>query len=177
MDVVNDTDSLRRRLQRLRKQGGRLAFVPTMGNLHAGHAQLVRHARSVADHVVVSIFVNPLQFGEGEDYASYPATLDADREVLADLGTDVLFLPGVDDIYPGGAERTAMVVVPVLNKILEGYTTLKEEREKLISQMKEKEKEVEKLKKEFSALKNERSEVRTRIERLIKRLEGIPLDQ
>ena len=73
MDIIRDTESLRLRLHRLRSAGNRLAFVPTMGNLHAGHAQLVRHARSIAPHVVVSIFVNPLQFGAGEDYASYPS--------------------------------------------------------------------------------------------------------
>ncbi len=120
MDIIRDTESLRLRLHRLRSAGDRLAFVPTMGNLHAGHAQLVRHARSIAPHVVVSIFVNPLQFGAGEDYASYPSTLDADRELLVDLDADVLYLPGVEDIYPGGAERTATVVVPGLNAILEG---------------------------------------------------------
>ena len=120
MDVIHDADTLRSHLQPLRRAGGSLAFVPTMGNLHAGHAQLVKHARSIAPHVVVSIFVNPLQFGAGEDYASYPSTLDADRELLSDLGTDILFLPGVEDIYPGGAKLTTTVVVPGLNAMLEG---------------------------------------------------------
>ena len=120
MDVIHDADTLRSHLQPLHRAGGSLAFVPTMGNLHAGHAQLVKHARSIAPHVVVSIFVNPLQFGAGEDYASYPSTLDADRELLSDLGTDVLFLPGVEDIYPGGAKLTTTVVVPGLNAMLEG---------------------------------------------------------
>ena len=120
MDVIHDADTLRSHLQPLHRAGGALAFVPTMGNLHAGHALLVKHARSIATHVVVSVFVNPLQFGEGEDYASYPFTLDADRELLLDLGTDVLFLPDVEDIYPGGANDTTTVVVPGLNAILEG---------------------------------------------------------
>ena len=120
MDVIRDTDTLRGHLQPLRQSGESLAFVPTMGNLHAGHAALVRHARSVATQVVVSVFVNPLQFGEDEDYTTYPSTLDADRNLLLELGTDVLFLPGVDDIYPGGPAHTATVVVPGLNAILEG---------------------------------------------------------
>ena len=120
MDVIRDTQTLRRRLHPLRSTGDRLAFVPTMGNLHAGHAQLVRHAGSIAPYVVVSIFVNPLQFGDGEDYASYPSTLEADRALLDGLDADVLFLPGVEDIYPGGAQRTTTVVVPGLNAILEG---------------------------------------------------------
>ncbi|MGB5260575.1 MAG: pantoate--beta-alanine ligase [Gammaproteobacteria bacterium] len=120
MDVISDTDTLRQRLHELRGGVNQLVFVPTMGNLHAGHAQLVRHARSIAPHVVVSIFVNPLQFGAGEDYAGYPSTLDADRELLDELGTDVLFLPGVEDIYAGGAQHTTTVVVPGLNAILEG---------------------------------------------------------
>ena len=120
MDVIHDADTLRSHLQPLRRAGESLAFVPTMGNLHAGHAQLVKHARSIAPHVVVSVFVNPLQFGEGEDFATYPSTLDADRELLSDLGADVLFLPGVEDIYPGGANLTTTVVVPGLNAILEG---------------------------------------------------------
>jgi pantoate--beta-alanine ligase len=120
MDVIHDIDTLRQRLHVLRGGVNQLAFVPTMGNLHAGHAQLVRHARSIAPHVVVSVFVNPLQFGDGEDYAGYPSTLDADREALDELGTDVLFLPGVEDIYAGGAQQTTTVVVPGLNAILEG---------------------------------------------------------
>jgi pantoate--beta-alanine ligase len=120
MDVVRTVDELRQQLHLLRNGGGRVAFVPTLGNLHAGHVKLVQHARAVSKHVVVSIFVNPLQFGAGEDYASYPSTIDRDRAVLDELQTDVLFLPGVDDIYPGGAHATTTVVVPQLNAMLEG---------------------------------------------------------
>ena len=120
MEVIRDTDTLRRRLQPLRGSGDQVAFVPTMGNLHAGHARLVQHARAVASRVVVSVFVNPLQFGAGEDYATYPSTIEADRTLLADLGTDLLFLPGVDDMYPGGVEVTTTVSVPRLRGILEG---------------------------------------------------------
>ncbi|MDX1697106.1 MAG: pantoate--beta-alanine ligase [Thiohalobacterales bacterium] len=120
MEVVRDSATLRDRLRSLRSSRGEIAFVPTMGNLHAGHARLVHAARAAAPAVVVSIFVNPLQFGAGEDYASYPSTVDADRERLTGIGTDILFLPGVGDIYPDGMEATTTVVVPRLNGILEG---------------------------------------------------------
>lgn len=120
MDVIRDSGALRGRLEKLRRRHGEVAFVPTMGNLHPGHARLVRHARAVAPHLVVSIFVNPMQFGAGEDFASYPSTIEDDRELLAGLGTDVLFLPDVDVIYPEGMAATTKVVVPRLNRILEG---------------------------------------------------------
>jgi pantoate--beta-alanine ligase len=104
----------------MRSNGNRVAIVPTMGNLHAGHLKLVRHAKAIADHVVVSIFVNPLQFGAGEDYANYPASIEMDKAALAGLGIDLLFLPGVDDIYPEGTQAGTTIVVPGLNDILEG---------------------------------------------------------
>lgn len=120
MEVIRDTDTLRRRLRAPVGSNEQLAFVPTMGNLHAGHARLVRHARTVAPRVAVSVFVNPLQFGAGEDFATYPSTIEADRALLEDLGTDLLFLPGVDAIYPDGLEVTTTVSVPRLKGILEG---------------------------------------------------------
>ena len=120
MEITGDTVALRQQLHLLRSKGGRVAFVPTMGNLHEGHARLVRHARATARHVVVSVFVNPLQFAAGEDYDSYPVTREADATLLENLQTDMLFLPGVDDIYPGGTGATTTVVVPGLNAILEG---------------------------------------------------------
>lgn len=120
MDVVHNSDSLRQQLHLLRCHGERVVFVPTMGNLHDGHAQLVRHARDVAQRVVVSVFVNPLQFGAGEDFDGYPSTLEADTQLLDELNTDLLFLPGIDDLYPGGPKAAARVVVPGLNAILEG---------------------------------------------------------
>jgi len=120
METVTSTSELRRHVGRLRAQGVRHAFVPTMGNLHAGHLKLVRHARAIAGHVVVSIFVNPMQFGPGEDYVTYPRTLGADTAALRQADADLLFVPAVDEIYPGEIENTTRVVVPGLGDILCG---------------------------------------------------------
>jgi pantoate--beta-alanine ligase len=103
-----------------RRAGERVAFVPTMGNLHAGHGSLVGRASELADRVIVSIFVNPLQFGPNEDFAAYPRTPDEDRRVLQSLDVDLLFAPEVADIYPRGQESTARVHVPVIEDILCG---------------------------------------------------------
>ena len=89
-----------------RETGGRVAFVPTMGALHEGHLALVRRARKRADLVVVSIFVNPLQFGPTEDLERYPRTLEADVAVLTSLGVDVVFAPTVEEVYPDGPVPT-----------------------------------------------------------------------
>ena len=120
MDTVTTLAGLRARIQPWRTQCRRIAFVPTMGNLHAGHLQLVRHARAIADHVVVSIFVNPMQFGQNEDYASYPVTLEQDKAALMDVDADLLFLPAVTEMYAGELSQSTQVVVPELNKVLEG---------------------------------------------------------
>jgi len=120
METVTDSRGLRQRVAALRARGGRIAFVPTMGNLHAGHLELVRQARRLADHVVVSIFVNPAQFGPQEDYGNYPHTPERDRDALQETGADLLFLPGVAEIYPQGPDLTTIVEVPGLNRILEG---------------------------------------------------------
>jgi pantoate--beta-alanine ligase len=84
--------------------GHRIALVPTMGALHAGHLELIRHARNLAEVVVVSIFVNPLQFGVGEDFDRYPRTLEADVALLADEGIDYVFAPDAAEMYPAGVE-------------------------------------------------------------------------
>jgi len=111
---------LRSALAADRRAGKRIAFVPTMGNLHEGHLELVRRAKRLADTVVVSIFVNPLQFGASEDLDKYPRTLAADKEKLFGEGTQYLFHPGVDEIYPEGMEKHAKVSVPDLSETLCG---------------------------------------------------------
>ena len=100
---------------------GRVAFVPTMGNLHAGHVALIDAAHAHADHVVASVFVNPLQFGEGEDFDRYPRTPDADRAALAEAGVDLLFMPSAADLLPEGESDLGRIAVPeTLGGVLEG---------------------------------------------------------
>lgn len=100
---------------------GRVALVPTMGNLHAGHMALIRHAAEVAERVIVSIFVNPLQFGPREDYSRYPRTLERDLELLSAEPAIVLFAPSANEIYPNERDyRSALVTVPGLSEILCG---------------------------------------------------------
>ncbi len=109
-------------LGRIREAGGRTLLVPTMGALHAGHTALVRAARETAaagDAVVVSIFVNPLQFGPDEDLARYPRSFEADLAVCAAEGVDVVFAPAADEVYPGGEPRVAIDPGP-LGQVLEG---------------------------------------------------------
>lgn len=120
METIVRSSELRRRVSEWRKAGKRVAFVPTMGNLHAGHGNLVTQASQLADRVVVSIFVNPLQFGPNEDFAAYPRTPDEDRRLLESLHADLLFIPEIDDMYPRGQVATARVQVPDLDSILCG---------------------------------------------------------
>lgn len=107
-----------------RTAGGRLAFVPTMGALHDGHVSLMRRARAEVGSdgaVVASVFVNPTQFGPGEDLDRYPRTLDADLEACATAGVDVVFTPSVEEVYPGGVAALAVTVAPgPLADVLEG---------------------------------------------------------
>lgn len=110
----------RARIAEWRRAGDRIGFVPTMGNLHEGHLSLVRMAQAHADRVVVSVFVNPLQFGPSEDFDSYPRTLGADRAALAGLGVDLLFAPDEASLYPRPREATTRVTVPGLGDILCG---------------------------------------------------------
>lgn len=111
---------LRKRIARWRDIGQKVALVPTMGNLHSGHIALVKQARQLADRVVVSIFVNPMQFGPQEDFAAYPRTPDADKLQLAVAGTDLLFTPDVEEVYPGGMDKVSRVEVPAFDGILDG---------------------------------------------------------
>lgn len=118
MYTVTTIAELRETLASWRRAGERIALVPTMGNLHAGHLQLVEAGRERADRVVVSVFVNPMQFGEGEDYASYPRTLEQDARQLRGRSADLLFSPQPADVYPD--ETKTVVEVPELNKMLCG---------------------------------------------------------
>lgn len=120
LEIIVRPRELRERVSQWRRQGERIAFVPTMGNLHAGHGTLVSRASQLADHVIVSVFVNPLQFGPNEDFAAYPRTPDDDKNLLRSLHAELLFAPEVDDIYPRGQETTARVHVPGLEDILCG---------------------------------------------------------
>lgn len=120
MESFARPDELRAQVLNWRRGGERVAFVPTMGNLHAGHGSLVSLARTLADRVIVSIFVNPLQFGPNEDFAAYPRTPGEDRALLESLNVAALFAPEVDDIYPRGQATTARVNVPGLEDILCG---------------------------------------------------------
>ncbi|MCH8538877.1 MAG: pantoate--beta-alanine ligase [Alkalimonas sp.] len=114
MKIVNSIDSLRAEMTRWRKAGERIAFVPTMGNLHQGHLRLVEVAHQHADRVIASIFVNPMQFGANEDLDSYPRTLQADCDALQQLRTDAVFTPTPDIIYPRGLAQQTFVEVPEL---------------------------------------------------------------
>lgn len=118
--IARDLESLHAHVRDWRRQGLRIGFVPTMGNLHAGHRSLLRFAREENDISVVSIFVNPIQFGKGEDYARYPSTLDADRAALAEEGATLLFTPDLDALYPGGLKEDTRITVPALSDILCG---------------------------------------------------------
>jgi pantoate--beta-alanine ligase len=98
--IVTTIQEIRAVTDAVRRHGQTIGFVPTMGALHEGHASLIRAARAASDYVVVSIFVNPTQFGPNEDYAKYPRTLDADQLVCAEAGADVIFAPRVEEMYP-----------------------------------------------------------------------------
>ena len=120
MDIIADKDTLREQLNDWRQAGDHIALVPTMGNLHDGHLALVDIARQNAERVVVSIFVNPTQFGEGEDFDAYPRTLEVDKRKLKRAKADVLFAPEVETMYPFGTDTAASVRLPVLTDDLCG---------------------------------------------------------
>lgn len=120
MDTSFDLTSLRDNVQQWKSAGRSIALVPTMGNLHDGHISLISRAREVAERTVVSIFVNPIQFGQGEDYDNYPSTLDEDQRKLERAGLDLIFAPNLQELYPAGIEKDTRVTVPALSDILCG---------------------------------------------------------
>ncbi|WJW74900.1 pantoate--beta-alanine ligase [Thiohalobacter sp. IOR34] len=120
MQTVSDIKALRNTLAGWRRAGSRIGFVPTMGNLHEGHLRLVRRARELADRVVVSVFVNPLQFGPNEDYDSYPRTLEADAHALRAERADLLFAPTAATLYPRPLAAITRVQPPPLGDELCG---------------------------------------------------------
>ncbi len=120
MQVFTELSALRAQIADWRKAGERIAFVPTMGNLHEGHASLFERARAHGTKVVASIYVNPMQFGLNEDWSRYPRTLDADSVILKEKQVDALFLPDDKTIYPFGTEVQSYVEVPKLSDVLCG---------------------------------------------------------
>jgi len=120
MQQISDITPLREIRRKWQIEGKSIAFVPTMGNLHAGHLHLVEQAKQHADIVVVSIFLNPLQFGPDEDLEAYPRTLANDKSSLEALGVDLLFTPHASDIYSRGLEKQTFVEVPGLSYMICG---------------------------------------------------------
>jgi len=120
MDICQQIEQLRTIVGGWRKSGETIAFVPTMGNLHQGHLSLVEIAKKKASQVVVSIYVNPLQFSPDEDFDSYPRTLEADLDKLRSMDVDLVFTPDDSMIYPSGESRSTFVEVPGLSHIIEG---------------------------------------------------------
>ena len=117
MKILTNIDALRGQIRQWRQQGESIAFVPTMGNLHNGHLRLVDVAKSRADRVIVSIFVNPMQFGKNEDLDSYPRTLEADCAGLTAHGADAVFTPTPAIMYPRGLDVQTFVEVPLLGDL------------------------------------------------------------
>lgn len=120
IETITSLSALRERINGWRREGLRIGFVPTMGNLHQGHFSLVQLARQHADRVVSSVFVNPTQFGPNEDFTRYPRTPEADTSGLGDAGCDALWLPEVEAMYPFGVELASKVHVPGVSSVLEG---------------------------------------------------------
>ncbi len=116
MQSFESIATLQERIRQAKQQGLSIGFVPTMGNLHEGHLSLVRKAKAESDFIVVSIFVNPMQFGPNEDLDAYPRTLEDDKSKLVQEGCDALFFPNVDMIYPEGLEAHTTVSVPKLTQ-------------------------------------------------------------
>ncbi len=120
MDIFSEILPLRQQVKAWKREGKRIAFVPTMGNLHEGHLTLIRTAREHADIVVASIFVNPMQFNNADDLTNYPRTMDEDVEKLTSEKVDLVFTPTPEIMYPEGLDKQTTVDVPVISTILEG---------------------------------------------------------
>ena len=120
IETIVELAALRERIGEWKRAGLRVGFVPTMGNLHAGHHSLVRLAREHADRVVASVFVNPTQFGPNEDFSRYPRTPEADASGLEQAGCEVLWLPSVETMYPYGADGAVRMRVPGVTDTQEG---------------------------------------------------------
>ena len=112
MNTVHTIDTLRNAVQQQRKNGKKIVFVPTMGNLHEGHIELVKQGLNHGDFVITSIFVNPLQFGANEDLDAYPKTLKEDQEKLTVAGNHLVFAPSASEVYPKGMDDQSKVIVP-----------------------------------------------------------------
>ena len=122
MIIFNTIAELRSHLASQRKAGKSISFVSTMGALHAGHTSLVEHGKELADITVAGIFLNPSHFAEGEDFDTYPRTLEADCEKLREVGCDIVFAPSVSEIYPNGLDCQAVVDTPTLSRRYCGHT-------------------------------------------------------
>ena len=120
LQIVSDTQKITDLCQLWRSKGESISFVPTMGCLHDGHLSLISKAKSLADHVVVSIFVNPLQFDDPDDLAKYPNTLEDDVTKLADFNVDLIFTPGASSLYPEGEREVEKIDMGAITEILEG---------------------------------------------------------
>ena len=120
MNRIESIPEIRAVIKAAHDENQRIGFVPTMGNLHEGHLSLVRKAKEVCDRVVVSVYVNPMQFGEGEDFANYPRSLDADSDKLSHEGVDWVFTPNDQSLYPEGKDKISFIEVPELDSILDG---------------------------------------------------------
>jgi pantoate--beta-alanine ligase len=120
MSTVTTIAQVRAQVAQWHAAGERVVFVPTMGNLHAGHVSLIEAARRHGKRFVASIFVNPMQFGPNEDFAHYPRTPTQDAEMLQRAGCDLMFMPDVGEIYPNGADQATRVEVPGISNILCG---------------------------------------------------------
>jgi len=120
MHIITDPKQLQNEIKALKRQGKDIAFVPTMGNLHNGHLQLVRQAKQKTSIVVVSIFVNPMQFDNQDDLKTYPKTLENDCQLLEKENVTIVFTPEADTIYPNGLTAQTYVEVPELSERLEG---------------------------------------------------------